>query len=617
MYRRRLRPWTAALAASVVLLTGAGLSVADEIFRVEDLRPGMIGVGRTVFEGSRIDEFKVTILGVLDNAIGAKQSLVIARLEGGPLEKTGVIAGMSGSPVYIDGKLLGAVSYGFPFSKETIGGITPITSMIESTDTNTPRAASARFAPRLREGGMAFPLDREAVVAALQRPLRAIWPGGGSWRGEELPGGMAGASLSPLALPLVFNGFETSAFDWARGVFGGLGFTPVVGPGRTAPPVEPIPDLQPGSAVGISLVEGDLDLSVTGTVTRVEKDRVYAFGHPFYNLGPTQFPMKKAYVYSVFPSLYSSFKISASFDAVGTMDQDRSSGVAGHLGKTPRMIPVAVKLATSRGQERRFSFRIVDDELFSPALAYVSLLSVLQGSERAFGTSTVRVNARVTLSGGREVRVDDLFAEGQPSAQASALVAAPMAYLLSNNFERVNVEKLDVDVSSFETIQSAALQRAWIERAGPIRAGSSVPLRLQLRTYRGDLLSETIPVQIPGNAPPGQYSLLVADAQALTTLEQREMRQPFIPRDLDQLIRAINSLRRNNHVYSRLMRADEGAIVSGEYFQSLPPSVLSVLGAGEPGSGIVPLRSAAVWDFDLPTDYAFSGSRLLTLTVER
>ncbi len=615
--QRRSARLAAAAAGLVTALLGARTTHAADIFPLDDVRPGMVGVGRTVFEGSRIDEFKVTVLGVLDNAIGPKQSLIIARFEGGPLEKTGVIAGMSGSPVFIDGKLLGAVSYGFPFSKETIGGITPIASMIQATDTDAPRAASARFAPPLREGSIALPLSREAVVAALQRPLRAIWPESGAWRGEALPGAMTGGALSPLALPLVFNGFDASAFDWARGVFGGLGFTPVLGPGRGTPPLEPLPDLQPGSAIGISLVEGDLDLSVTGTVTHVDKGRVYAFGHPFYNLGPTQFPMKKAYVYSVFPSLYSSFKISAALDAVGTMDQDRSAAVAGRLGKTPRMIPVTVKLATSRGQERRFSFRIVDDELFSPALAYVSLLSVLQGNERAFGTSTVRVNARVTLTGGREVKVDDLFAEGQPSVQASALVAAPLAYLLANDFERVSVEKLDVDVSSFETIQSASLQRAWIERAGPIRAGSSVPLRLQLRTYRGEVVSDTIPVQIPANAPPGSYSLLVADAQALTTLEQREMRQPFIPKDLNQLIRAINSLRRNNHVYSRLMRADEGAIVSGEYLQSLPPSVLSVLGAAEPGSGIVPLRSAAVWDFDLPTDYAFSGSRLLSLTVER
>ena len=604
------------LSAALALGLRAEVSAA-EILPLDEVRPGMVGVGRTVFEGSRIDEFKVTILGVLQNAIGPKQSLIMARLEGGPLEKTGVIAGMSGSPVFVDGKLVGAVSYSFPFAKETIGGITPIASMIEATRTDAPRAASARFAPPLRGNGSAHPLDREALVAALQRPLRAVWPDPASWRGEAFPGHLAGSALSPLALPLVFTGFDPSAFEWARGVFAGLGFTPVLGTSGTGLDLPPLPDLQAGSAIGISLVEGDLDLSVTGTVTDVDKDRVYAFGHPFYNLGPIQFPMKKAYVYSVFPSLYSSFKISAARDPVGTLDQDRAAAVAGRLGPTPHMIPVQVKLATSRGQERRFSFRIVEDELFSPVLAYVSLLSVLQGNERAFGTSTVHVDARLTLPGGRQVRVDDLFAEGQPSVQASALVAAPLAYLLSNDFEPVRIERVDVDVSSYETIQSAALQRAWIERTGPVRAGSTLPLRVQLRTYRGDIVSETIPVSIPPSSPPGNYSLLIADAQALTALEQREMRQPFIPKDLDQLIRAINGLRRNNHLYARLIRADEGAIVSGEYLQSLPPSVLSVLGGAEPGSGVIALRSAAVWEFDLPTDYSFSGTRLLSLTVER
>jgi hypothetical protein len=603
------------LAAALGLLLGARSARALDTLPLEDLRPGMTGVGRTVFEGARIDEFKVTILGILDNALGAKQSLIIARLEGGPLEKTGVIAGMSGSPVFIDGKLVGAVSYSFPFAKETIGGITPIGSMLEATSSNAPRPASARFTPPLRSGGLARPLDREALVAALERPLRSLVPAQGDWRGA-VPGPALGTGIAPLGLPLVFGGFDPSAFAWARGVFSELGFVPMMSTGAGSAPVDPLPPLQPGSAVGISLVEGDLDLSVTGTVTCVDQGRVYAFGHPFYNLGPTRFPMKKAYVYSVFPSLYSSFKISAIREAVGTMDQDRFSGVAGRLGTAPPMIPISVKLTTSRGQERHYSFRMVEDELFSPVLAYVSLLSVLQASERTYGTSTIRVDARVTLGDGREVRVDDLFTEGQPSVQASALVAAPLAYLLTNDFEPVSVQKLDVNVSSFETIQSATLQRAWIERSGPVRAGTSLPLRLQLRTYRGDVVTETIPVQIPSSSRPGSYTLLVADSQVLTGLEQREMRQPFVPRDLDQLIRAINGLRRNNHVYSRLMRADAGVIVSGEYLQSLPSSVLSVLGT-EPGSGVVPLKAASVWDNDLPTDYAISGSRLITFNVER
>ena len=573
----------------------------------------MVGVGRTVFEGTQVQEFRVQVIGVLENAVGPRQSLILARFEGGPLANTGVIAGMSGSPVYVDGKLVGAVSYGFPFSKETIGGITPIQEMLDATQTQAPRAASTRLASRLGAGRPLQPLDKSAFLAALQRPLSVLYPG--AERGGQ-PHGLSATGLSPLPLPMVFSGFAAAAFEWARGVFGGMGFAPVAGMARAGLPAT-LPELEPGGPVGVSLIEGDLDLSVTGTITHIDGDRVYAFGHPFYNLGPTQFPMKKAYVYSIFPSLYQSWKISTAGEPVGTIEQDRTTAIAGRLGPTPRLIPVQVSLETSRRQRRDFSFRIVEDELFSPALAFVSLLSVLQSNERAFGTSTISLQARLMLDGQREVRVEDLFTQEQPAMQAAALVAAPIAYLMSNDFQPVSLQRVEVEASSHETIQSATLHRAWIERSGRVRPGSSVPLKVQLRSYRGDTLTETIPVSIPASAAAGNYTLLVADAGAFTALEQREMRQAFVPRDLDQLIRAINSLRRNNQIYVRLLRAEDGAIVSGEYLQALPPSILSVLGRSDESGSVVPIRTAAVWDFALPTEYAVSGSRTLALTVER
>jgi hypothetical protein len=352
--------------ALVASLAGATVHAgAAEILPLSQVRPGMIGVGRTVFEGSRVDEFKVEVIGVLENVLGPGASLILARFEGGPLEKTGVIAGMSGSPVFIDGKLVGAVSYSFPFAKETIGGVTPIADMMAATQSTAPRAASTRFVARLGRGGPARPLDRAAVIAALQRPLRAVTPDASLLRGFPLPPELSGASLMPLSLPLTFSGFEPSTFEWARGVFSGLGFAPVMGASRGAAPGVEAPPLEPGSAVGVSLIDGDFDLSASGTVTYIDGERLYAFGHPFYNLGPTQFPLKKAFVYSVFPSLYSSFKITAATDVVGTMDQDRASAISGHLGPAPRMIPVEVHLTTSRAQERKFSFRVVEDELLS------------------------------------------------------------------------------------------------------------------------------------------------------------------------------------------------------------------------------------------------------------
>jgi hypothetical protein len=578
---------------------------------VSEIRPGMKGIGRTVFEGSRIDEFGVEILGVLENALGARQSVILARLEGGPLAKTGVIAGMSGSPVFIDGKLVGAVAYSFPFGKEPIAGITPIGEMISATRMPAaPRAAATRL-PSPAAAGLPFPLDRDSMMSVLRHPLPAV-------TGLSAPAA-PGGTLSPLALPLMFSGFDRETFAWARDLFGGSGFVPLMGGGASSPASKepPLPDLAPGGPIGVSLIEGDLDLSVTGTITLIEGDRVYAFGHPFYNLGPTQFPMKKAYVYSVFPSVQQSWKIAAAGEPVGTVEQDRVTAIAGRLGRAPRMVPVAVAINTSRGQDRTFNFRIVDDELFTPALAYVALLSVFQGNERAFGTVSLRVDGTLSLSDGRVIRVEDLFAERQPSNQAAALVAAPLAFVLANGFQKVGVDRVEVKVSSYETNKSASLERVWIDRPGPLRPGAAVPVKVALRNFRGETTVETLPLVIPESAPAGAYSLLVSDAQGLTSLEQREMRQLFVPKDLDQLVRSINSLRRGNRIYARLLRPVDGAIVGGEYLPSLPSSVMSVLGTPEQGSSVVPIKTASIWDFERATDSAVTGSRLISLTIER
>jgi hypothetical protein len=449
----------------------------------------------------------------------------------------------------------------------------------------------------------------------LRRPVRSLVPG--RLPADALPAALAGAAMSPLALPLVFSGFEADTFDWARGLFASLGFAPVLGGGGTASSPGPVPDLAPGSAVGVSLVEGDVDLSVTGTVTHVDGDRVYAFGHPFYNLGPTRFPLKKAWVYSVFPSLQVSWKIAAALDAVGTMDQDRTTAIAGRLGAAPRMIPVEVRLRAPRASDRSFRFRLVEDELFTPLLAYVSLLSVLQGHERAFGAATLRLDARVGLAGGREVRVRDVVASDQPAQHAAAVLAGPLALLVANDFERVTVDRVEVTVDAVETVERATLTRAWVDGPLPLRPGSPAALKVQLRTHRGASLVQTLPVEVPKSAPSGRYTLLVADASTMDALEQREMRQAFVARDMGQLVRALGRLRAGNRVYARLSRPGSGAIVGGEYLPALPGSVLSVLGSADQGTTVVPLPSSPVWAGEIATDQAVSGWRQITVPVER
>jgi len=296
----------------LVVLAGVSplLSGATTLMDVKDIRPGMVGIGHTVFDGTHVEEFKANILGVLDNVIGPHRSLILAKLEGGPLANTGVIAGMSGSPVYVDGKLIGAVSYALgSFSKEPIAGITPIAEMTDSTAQGAIRPPGARVR-------VEFPLTRESLSAAFRKALTWNRPFAERPTDTELSGITAvaglgssqlGTLLRPIATPMVMSGFEPDLADMFGGAFRDQGFIPTGGSVAAVRAGEKPYEgpLKPGDAVGVMLVGGDLMLGGTGTVTHIDGDRVYAFGHPMYNIGPIEFPMTRAYVYTVLPSLFS------------------------------------------------------------------------------------------------------------------------------------------------------------------------------------------------------------------------------------------------------------------------------------------------------------------------
>ena len=611
------RTWLLAVALTAFWL--ASLPAATEFMPVDEVQAGMRGVGRTVFEGSTIEEFDVHIIGVVRNVIGPQRDLIIARLEGGPLATTGVIAGMSGSPVYIDGKLVGAVSYSIgQFSRDAIAGITPIREMIDATALDSARA------PLGQRARLELPITHESIDRALQvafswaRPF-AERPGdvqvvGGS-PGSLGPVAAQVAMLRPIAMPLAIGGFSPEGAGVLSRAFNSSGWMPVLGgsAGRSAAVDDP-PPLQPGDAVGIDLLNGDLSLGATGTVTHVDEDRVYAFGHPFYNLGPTEFPMTRAFVHTLIPSLSASAKLASSGAVVGTIRQDRATAVAGTLGAGPAMIPITLTLENDRGLTRRFSINVVNDQLFTPLLTYLAIYDTLGSYERENGTASYEVAGTARVRGHGEIAFADLFTGDTPSAGAAAYIAAPITFLLTNDDERVEIEGLDLTITSTEERRTANLERVWID-AARARPGRAVPVKLLLRTYRGEEVVRTLSIQIPANAS-GPLSLLVADGAGLTQFERRDVRQPQEPRDVPRMIRALNQARKNNRLYVRLLSPDPGAVVKGETLPSLPPSVLAVLQGDRTGGEFNPLRSATLGEWELPTDYTVSGSRLLTIDVD-
>ena len=612
---------TAAAALMIaVLCCVAGPTAQPRIMPLREVRAGMTGVGRTIFQGTELSEFKVHVLGVLENIQGPKRNLILARLEGGPLAETGVAAGMSGSPVYIDGRLVGAVGYSIgAFPKEAIAGITPIEEMKDATDISRRPTAAAR---------VELPITPDAFATALRRTFSRVMPTSASPAAVSAIGiprseaAQLAALLRPIGTPLLLSGFEPETVALVASMVRDSGLAPMAGAasagGATAEELAQMKGpLREGDAVGVALVSGDLEMGATGTVTHIDGDRVYAFGHPFFGLGPVDLPMRRAYVYTMLPSLMSSFKISTMGEVIGAVRQDRATAIAGTLGPAPATIPMTVTLRSTRGgrtSSQTFRFEVANDQTFSPVLAYVTLFNTLTSYERQFGTATFTLKGRARVRGHADLAFEDIFAGEAPTLAAATSIGGPLNLLLTNDREPVRIESLDFTVDAAETALSATIERVWIDELKP-RPGKTVPVKILTRNYRGEETISTVPVLIPSNIG-GSVSIVVSDGRALDAYEQREVRRTVPPQSVAQMIRLLNQTRRNNRIYVRVLTGAPGAVVNGEVLGALPPSVLSVLESDRNGGSFSPLRSAAVGEYEVPMNAAITGSRTLTLDLE-
>ena len=604
-----------ALSVALAAFGWVRVPATTSLMPIDEIKPGMIGTGRTIFEGSEMKDFKVHILGVLKNVQAPKRNLILARLEGGPLAETGVIAGMSGSPVYIDGRLIGAVSYSIgAFPKEPIAGVTPIAEMIEATADTSPRRGTSP------QGRIELPVTPERLAAAIRSNyarIAAFADRPADVQAFGIPtaaGAQIGALLRPIATPLMLGGMDSATSDLVTSMFRDAGFTPVLSGGaggdvapETGPPV-------PGDPVGVSLLGGDSEMGATGTVTHVDGDRIYAFGHPFFNFGPTAFPMTRAHVYATLPSLMASFKIATMGEVIGTMRQDRATAIAGTLGKGPAVIPITVTLDNGRAPARTFRYTAVNDQLFTPLLTYVALFNTLGNYERQFGPMTFTVKGKATFDKHADLAYEDIFTGDGTIPAASAYVAGPITMLLGNDVEPVTVTGVELSITSSEEPRSATIERVWLDEVHP-RAGRTVPLKVLTRSYRGAEKISTIPIEIPANAS-GQLTVMVTDGKQLNQIEQRELRRSVQPTSVAQMIKLLNQSHRNNRLYVRLLTGTPGAVVNGEALPSLPPSILAVLEGDRSSGSFTPIRSAALGQWELTMDSAITGTRVLTIDLD-
>ena len=592
-----------------VLLAGtlAGTAEASSIIMpLVQVKAGMKGRGKSVFEADRIEEFDAEILGVLEN-FQPRRNLILARLRGRGLETTGVIEGMSGSPVYIDGKLIGAVAFSFPFSKEPIAGITPIEEML-----------AAQLAPAGQGPGDAVPIpvQKDLTPEELLGLYRsAISP--------KLAAMSAASSAIPLSVPVIFSGFSSPAFENAKPFFAGLGLQPVragsAGQSMEKPALSAL-SLQEGDAVGVQLMGGDLDMTAVGTVTHVDAGKVLAFGHPLYNLGAVDFAMTRASVITVVSGLQSSFKIAATGPMVGRITQDRTVGAYGELGKAPKLIPVNVKLEGGPFAKREFKFRIVNDKILSPALMNMALSSIVTGEERAYGNLSLDFDGDIYMDNGLSVHLEDLFSGNYNNSgtSLSGIVAAAVYFLTNNEFKDVGIYRVDLNIRALEEARLCSLEKVLLDKyeASP---GERIQVKVTYRTLKEESLVEEVSIQTP-NLPGGsEFTLFVGDAAAMQQIERSQYKiQDFVPRNLNQLVRMLGNLRKNNRIYFKVLAAKPGLFLKGEEMPNLPLTLKSMFSSPRASaSSATELTRSTLSEYQMPVPYVFRGSAVIPIKIRK
>jgi hypothetical protein len=583
------------------------------LYPLEDLRPGMKGIARTVFAGSEPQEFSLEILGVLAGFTGPRQSTIIAKLSGANVEKTGVFAGMSGSPVFIDDRLVGAIAYSFPFSKEPICGITPIQQMIDIFEQGNDKPkrnaearamsftelASAEWKPRLPKPTF--------TSTSLIAPVTA---------GSPLAP-LMGQQIQQIATPVVFSGISQESLSLFSSELTKSGLLPVSGVGGSAAisPLEPFDEktLTPGTSVSVQLVRGDYSIAASGTVTFRDGERIYAFGHPFLGLGSSDMPMTECSVVTVVQNTFNSFKLAVPGRMVGSISQDRATGVFGQLGHAPRMIPVKINLHTSRDRVEQFSYEVVSDEFLTPLLVNITVFNTIATRERSIGESTITVNGSIVVDGQAPIAVQRRFSSANAAVLAAGSIATPVSALLGSGFDEVNIKGIVVDIDSSEEKRAATLERISLDRT-EVRRGEKVEIQAYVRTDSGKQFVERIPVQIPADAPSGQLMIMIGDG---ATLQEASAAKIFVPRDLAQLVGAINKTKKNDRLYMRLLRPAPGVVIGTSELPNLPPSVVATLNNDRSSGGYTPTLLSQIYERELsPAEFVISGQQVISVTVK-
>ncbi|HLW54753.1 MAG TPA: SpoIVB peptidase S55 [Candidatus Angelobacter sp.] len=569
-------------------------AVVPQVMAVDDLRPGMKGTAYTVFQGTQPEPMGVEVLGVLRNMLGPRSDLILVRLHGDKPEYTGVVAGMSGSPVYIDGKIVGAISYRIgSFSKEPIAGVTPIGQMLEINELDQSTSGPDS-------------------MTATKPPLVNKTSGPGTDSGALQSYAQI---LQPIDSPFVFGGFSEAAVKQFAPQLSAAGVAPVMGVGGSSNAKQP-EALLPGSAVSAVLVRGDMDVAATCTVTYMDKDHLLACGHPLTQFGMVDMPMTKANVVATLASPLNAFKIVNTTEPVGSFVQDRHTGILGRFDREPKMIPVTVSIHGASGP-REFHYEVLNNAKLTPLMMMTTVFNALMGMNQYGEETTYRMNGRIHVNGYPDVKLNNMFSpvDNAPTALAvSTALGEHFNRIYDNPYQAPTISGVALEFDLERDRHSAVLENARTD-VTEARPGDEITIEAVLRPYRGDRIVRRIPVRVPTSVPKGTLRIMVSDAD---TLDRARHVSPAAGRrlDLNSTIELLNKEHVNDHLYVSLLEANPQATVEDKVMPAVPLSVMNVMEGMRATQEMVVYSESAVNESSTPVGYVVSGSQVISLTIK-
>jgi hypothetical protein len=592
------------LTVVLALCLALPLFAADnpDIFPLSQVRPGMKGIAYTIFAGDQVQQMDVTVLGVLNNAVGPKQDIILVELSGAEVAKTGVVAGMSGSPVYFEGKLAGAISLKIgTFTKDAIAGVTPIENMLAIEQAMPPQQAVSAVAG-----------SSDSLSAISQTPADA--------QSLDSPGKVplgGNQFLVPIETPLVFSGLLPQTLAKFSPELQSYGLSAMAG--GTVPPSPEDAQIKPGDMVGMQLMSGDSSIAAGCTVTAIIHGRVFVCGHPFNNFGSVSMPMSRAYVVTTLASDLESTKIMNTGGVIGTFQQDRLTGVVGELGAGPPMIPVTVNLNFG-GDQRHFHFNVVQNPKLTPILVALSAYNGIVSNTAYTEGTTLQLDGHIDIAGHPSVDLRDMYVPSDtplPDGYNLAIaVESTFARIYTNPYEIPKVSDVTINVNSMPESRWSGIDGAWADQS-EVRPGQTLSIKVLLHPYRGAPFIQEVPVTIPAQAARGNLQILVSDADSLN-----HMRELFPGQEegklqgLDELIRIINRERQNDRLYVTLWENAPTLLVEDKELPNVPASEINVLDQRRTPGGAQLLYQSEIGEHSVAMNQVITGQQYLVVTIK-